>query len=44
MLGCAKENELGIYVEIKDNAEFNEDKAKYLTKAVKEKNMEENVT
>ncbi len=44
MLDCAKENELGIYVEIKDNAEFDEDKAKYLIKAVKEKNMEENVT
>lgn len=44
LLSCANENDFNLYIEIKENGCFDEDKAQLLVEAVKKANMEDNVT
>ncbi len=44
MLDCCKENDLNVYVEIKDNVDFDIEKAQKLINSVAEKNLQNNVT
>jgi glycerophosphoryl diester phosphodiesterase len=44
LLDCAKEYGLNVYVELKQNGAFDEEKAQILTQAVKEAGFEDNIT
>lgn len=44
LLDCAKEYGLNVYVELKQNEAFNEEKAQILTQAVKEAGLEDKIT
>ena len=44
LLDCAKEYGLNVYVELKQNGAFDEEKAQILTQAVKEAGLEDNIT
>lgn len=44
LLDCANDYDLNLYIELKENSSFNEEKAQILVDAVKESDLEDNVT